>query len=280
MDHNEKVVLIAVSNRFPIANIGDGVSVNVKAAQVLQDLFGFMSPDFWCSAHAASGSIKRLATSKSMNVPEVTTLYECLSMVIKHFESSIKNTETLDQYMEILEMTPLHLLSWSQTRMAHFLKSCHVFDMMLAAVYDIMYIKGIHVDERDLLFSVMNVYILKIMSDLQPKFEGTILRQADKMDLLVSRVFDISDSFASSLESLTTPTTDAFQDSLHFNQNGNGGNVHTIMLNHPHKPSRHITKNGYLEKVKTELTAVKGKILTNIIQNVKDQCDTETYYFS
>ena len=239
-----------------------------------------MSPDFWCSAHAASGSIKRLATSKSMNVPGVTTLYECLSMVIKHFESSIKNTETLDQYMEILEMTPLHLLSWCQTRMAHFLKSCHVFDVMLAAVYDIMYIKGIHVDERDLLFSVMNVYILKIMSDLQPKFEGTILRQADKVDLLVSRVFDISDSFASSLESLTTPTTDAFQDSLHFNQNGNGGNVHTIMLNHPHKPSRHITKNGYLEKVKTELTAVKGKILTNIIQNVKDQCDTETYYFS
>ena len=130
-----------------------------------------MSPDFWCSAHAASGSIKRLATSKSMNVPEVTTLYECLSMVIKHFESSIKNTETLDQYMEILEMTPLHLLSWCQIRMAHFLKSCHVFDAMLAAVYDIMYIKGIRVDERDLLFSVMNVYILKIMSDLQPKFE-------------------------------------------------------------------------------------------------------------
>ena len=35
-----------------------------------------------------------------------------------------------------------------------------------------------------------------------------------------------------------------------------------------------------MEKVKTELNAVKGKILTNIIQNVKDQCDTETYYFS
>ena len=94
--------------------------------------------------------------------------------------------------------------------MAHFLKSCHVFDAMLTAVYDIMYIKGIRVDEWDLLFSVMNVYILKIMSDLQPKFEWKILRKADKMDLLVSRVFDISDSFASSLESLTTPTTDAF----------------------------------------------------------------------
>ena len=30
MDHNEKVVCIAVSNRFPLADIGDCVSVNIK----------------------------------------------------------------------------------------------------------------------------------------------------------------------------------------------------------------------------------------------------------
>ena len=97
----------------------------------------------------------------------------------------------------------LHLLSWCQTCMAHFLKSCHVFDGMLTAVY-VMYTEVICVDEQDLLFSVMNVYILKIISDLQPKFEGTFLCQADKMDLLVTRVFDMSNSFASPLESVTT----------------------------------------------------------------------------
>ena len=86
VDHSEKVVHIAVSNRFPVANIGDGVSVNVKAARVLRDLFGFMSPDFQYSAHDTSGSIKHLATSKAMNVPEVTTLCECFRIVIKHFE--------------------------------------------------------------------------------------------------------------------------------------------------------------------------------------------------
>ena len=59
-----------------------------------------------------------------------------------------------------------------------------------------------------------------------------------------------------------------------------GGIVHTFMLNHPHKPSHHVTEHEHLEKVKTELAAVKGEILTNIIQNVKDQCNTETYYFS
>ena len=131
------------------------------------------------------------------------------------------------------------------------------------------------------------MFTLKIKSDLQLMFEGTFFCQADKTDLLVCRVFDMSDSFASSLESLATPSADAFQDSLHFDQNGTllgtskcGGNVHTMMLNHPHKPSRHVTEDERLEKVKTELTAVKEKIITNIIQNLKDQRDTEAYYFS
>ena len=85
-------------------------------------------------------------------------------MTIKPFESSVKNKETLDQYMEILEMTRLHILSWCQTCMAHFLKSCRVFDGMLAAVYDVMCTKGIRVDEQDRLLSFINVYVFKIYS--------------------------------------------------------------------------------------------------------------------
>ena len=64
--------------------------------------------------------------------------------------------------------------------------------------------------------------------------------QADKTALLVSRVVDMSDSFAPSLKSLTTPPSDAFQDLLHFNQNWNllgttkcGSNKHIMMMNHP-----------------------------------------------
>ena len=41
--------------------------------------------------------------------------------------------------------------------MAQFLKSYHAFDGILTAVYDVMYTKGIPVDEQDLLFSVTNV---------------------------------------------------------------------------------------------------------------------------
>ena len=66
--------------------------------------------------------------------------------------------------MEILEMTLFHLLSWCQTRMDHFLKSCRVFNEMLAAVY-VTHKKGIGVEELDLLFRVMNAYIMKIMTE-------------------------------------------------------------------------------------------------------------------
>ena len=51
------------------------------------------------------------------------------------------------------------------------------------------------------------------------------------------------------------------------------------MLNHPHKPSRHITEEERLDKVKTDLLDIKEKIKTNIIQNAQEQCDAETYYY-
>ena len=35
VDHEEKFVRISVSKKFPVANIGDGVSVNVTATWVL-----------------------------------------------------------------------------------------------------------------------------------------------------------------------------------------------------------------------------------------------------
>ena len=101
-----------------------------------------------------------------MNVAEVSTLYECLRTVIKHFESSIKNKELLDEAMEILKLQLLHLTSSYQTR--HFLKACKVLDDMLPALYDTMQTEGIRVDERDLLFTAENIFIVKVLADIQP----------------------------------------------------------------------------------------------------------------
>ena len=178
----------------------------------------------------------------------ISTLYECLRTAVKHFESSIKNKELLDEAMEILELQPLHLIAWCQTRMGHFLKACKVFDDMLPAVYDTMYTKGIRADKRDLLFTAENIFIGKVLADIQSNFEKRYLRKAHKSSLLVSTVYNTAKSFASSITSVKTPSADKFKNSLRLDENGNlladteiKDNIHTMMLNHPHKSSRNIT---------------------------------------
>ena len=44
VDEEEMVITIKAVENLPVGNIGDGVAVNVKAARVLRDLYGFESP--------------------------------------------------------------------------------------------------------------------------------------------------------------------------------------------------------------------------------------------
>ena len=53
INKNCKEIHIAMSDRLPIANCGNGVSVNVKAARIGTELYGLLCPDFHCSAHSA-----------------------------------------------------------------------------------------------------------------------------------------------------------------------------------------------------------------------------------
>ena len=85
IDEEKLEIHIELSKNMPIANTGDGVSVHKKAAQILLELYGMKCPDFRCAAHIAGGVMKRITTSKTMNVPEITTMYETLLTVIKHF---------------------------------------------------------------------------------------------------------------------------------------------------------------------------------------------------
>ena len=116
----QKEIHIASSPNLPIAITVDDVASNVKAGRIFRILYGFNSPDYRCATHIASGVAKRLTTSKTMNVEEVTELHNVLRTVTKHFESSIKNTELLDECLSILEVQPILLISWCQTRMGYF----------------------------------------------------------------------------------------------------------------------------------------------------------------
>ena len=132
----------------------------------------------------------------------------------------------------------------------------------------------------------MNVYVLKIMADLHPVFQKNFLRQADKSDLLVSMVYNLSSSFAATLESVETSSADSFLESLQFDDNGNLLGVtkcerenHTMTLNYSHHPSRN-TFDTRLHSLKNELKAVKVRIVDNIVDNVRDQCDDQTYFYA
>ena len=50
------------------------------------------------------------------------------------------------------------------------------------------------------------------------------------------------------------------------------------MLNHSHKPARRMSEER-LVKVTQDLVNVKERIRVNIIENVRSQCDSETYYY-
>ena len=122
LDVENQTIEIEASPNIPVGNCGDGVAVNTKAARIMCSLYGILSPAFRCASHSSDGTLKRIARSKTMCVDEMVELYALsMSPVVKHFSYSAKNGETLDRAMELLEMTPLHLLSWCGTRMAHFL---------------------------------------------------------------------------------------------------------------------------------------------------------------
>ena len=115
-----------------------------------------------------------------MCVDQVKTLYNCLRTIIKHFESSVKNKERLDQCMGFLEMTPIHLISWCGTRMVHFLEACVVFNKLLVPLHDTLFSLNIRKGERDILFTAENIYTLQVMCDLHHSFHDKYLRQVDK----------------------------------------------------------------------------------------------------
>ena len=170
--------------------------------------------------------------------------------------------------------------------MAHFLKACTLFEVNLPALYDTMYLlNNLRIEERDGLFTSTNIYLLKLLADLEKIFMKEYLRSPDTSDILASEVFTTSDSFATKVESMETPSADEFCDTLKFDQNGNlegtlqiKGNNHNTILNRHSRQSRGRDQNLMLNDIKFKLTGLKKRLLENVTQNIKDQCDDGSWF--
>ena len=85
---------------MPVANTG-GVAVNKKASSIFLDIYGIKRPDFCCAAHYSQWCYQAYDNIKQINIPENTTLYKTLRIIIKNFEATIKNNEILLKILKI-----------------------------------------------------------------------------------------------------------------------------------------------------------------------------------
>lgn len=74
---------IKTSKNFPVGNC-KGVSINSKATYLINELYRINTPDFSCSEHAATGSMKNIAKSEIRCIDEVKSFYNSLKSVVKH----------------------------------------------------------------------------------------------------------------------------------------------------------------------------------------------------
>ena len=286
VNREEMEIHIKLDNT-PIANTGDGVASNGKASRLLYLCYGFATPSYHCATHSADLVVKRMAKSKTMSVPEVASAYNALKPVVKHFQFSSKSKERLDKAMKILDLTPMNLISWGGTRMCHFMTACHRFGDVLPAVHDAMFSLKAREEDRNTLFTHVNLYVISLMADLKPCFKDSFLRKNDKEIVLVSTVHRMAAEFTDKLQTIPTPTADAFVAGLKLDSNNNlqanieiKGNTHTITLNRQSRKKRGQDQVKELEDIKSKLEEVMSDVLQNAIENVKSLTGKEeTCYF-
>ena len=77
-------------------------------------------------------------------------------------------------------MNQLELHSRGGTRMAHFVTTCKHFTKLFPTVYNYIYSTDIKKEEKDAVFTVQNIFVLLLMSDLKPLFKDIFLPKMDK----------------------------------------------------------------------------------------------------
>ena len=219
--------------------VGDECSVNKKAREILTSHISLPSPTKRCSAHAASGTIRWITTSKSVSVPEVVTFDSGIKPILKHFKLSGKISVLLQQYLEIMDMKPFKLVTWCQTRMANRLECSAQRVKILFPICDMLATTGGKGEEASYFLVSTCHSSLHMMADLEEVFGLKFLRKLDTDEARLFDVFRLSETFTKSMNALKISLFDSFLEGLSENDYGNlkyekfdeKVNKNTIMLN-------------------------------------------------
>ena len=73
--------------------------------------------------------------------------------------------------------------------MAHFLTACVSFNEIIIPVYDTMFTNNLRKEERDNLFTAENIYMVKLMCDINEIFYVEYLQKIDVNNALAALEF-------------------------------------------------------------------------------------------
>ena len=99
-------------------------------------------------------------------------------------------------------MTPIYLIWWCGTKMAHYLEACVVFNKLIFQVHDKLFAVNICKEERYLLFTVENIDTLLSLNDLHEVFHISYLRKVDKSLQLVLKIYQTIPNLSHQLKHL------------------------------------------------------------------------------
>ena len=228
-------------DEWPVAVVGDGCSVNPKAVEYLSKVFGLISPGTICSGHSAVGSIRRMSTSKTMQVEAVVKFAEGIRPVLRHFQLSGKSSSLLNDALLIMEMKQLKTITWSPTRMGNIITSSKRTVEILFPLVDTLTSTNIKPEESAYFLTPTCQTLLHLMADLEPVFMQQFLRRLDTNDATLFEVFGLTEAFVDNMEKFESPCLDKFISGLKTDDYGNiiyDSGENSIVLNCSHHPTR------------------------------------------
>ena len=131
-----------------MALVGDGYAINKSTGDGLAAIYGLLSPTICCSAHAASGSIKRMAYSKTMQVEEVVTFTSGICPILQHFQLSGKSTSLLNDALQKMNMNEVKIITWCPRRITNLLDTCARTVGLLFSLCDVLASCNVKQEER------------------------------------------------------------------------------------------------------------------------------------
>ena len=227
-------------DNWPVCIAADGCATNSAAVEVLVDKIGLLSPGTRCSAHAAHGSARCLATSKTMSVQEVVEYATNLRPVLKHFKNSGKSLCLLNDALKLLEMKQMKTLVWCPTRMGYILTSSKRCTELLVPLADVLASCDIKKENASYFLSPKCIAIMHILGDVEEVFMEKFIRRLDGDNSVIIDVFHESENAVAALNNIKMTMFNLFLDGLTEDNNGNIV-LTTTTTSELHTPSRKKT---------------------------------------